>query len=522
MGLLELISLMFALAAIMGFITDRLRLTVLPGFLLAGITIKIISDNTWLSYLFGVDSSTVSSLGYNLLLFSGILIAFEIGREVGSVGFDFKVAYIVIFESTLILGLTLIATRLLGISTIEGLIIALAFISSSTITVYKLTYTLKLEDARRIALTMTTLEDAVLLSALSLTTRAGENPITILVLTVILALLGAPIFRIIFEKMPTKGEYGTIIALALTLAYSSIAQLFATPYLGAFIAGYFFSRALGGRSILGPLTDIIMLLYMISVGILLPLPGAIRLEITLMLITLVVLAIVVRVVSVFLVTLLIMRSSYYASALSLHMASISELSPLIAITAYSTGMIREDTAASLILLPLITISIVSIASSKWEKVAVLTSNLVPIEIPLLIPESVYKIGVDIIVASAKISGLLLGVVAATILMDLWNLGFLGILLLIPVSIVIFRIYRVMIREAFMIGEIPALITRLLVILVVATIATYTLLEVTKHLVHLRWIIGVAYYILIVALTIETLIVIKRRIERIIGKKRPPL
>ncbi|MEM1758489.1 MAG: hypothetical protein QXJ65_03800, partial [Acidilobaceae archaeon] len=84
------------------------------------------------------------------------------------------------------------------------------------------------------------------------------------------------------------------------------------------------------------------------------------------------------------------------------------------------------------------------------------------------------------------------------------------------------IYRVMIREAFMIGEIPALITRLLVILVVATIATYTLLEVTKHLVHLRWIIGVAYYILIVALTIETLIVIKRRIERIIGKKRPPL
>ncbi|MCS7106810.1 MAG: cation:proton antiporter [Acidilobaceae archaeon] len=483
MGILEFASATIALAVVLGYLSDRLNLSPFPGFLLAGLLMKYLAEGTNLPALFGIDFQAVSLASAELLLFGSILIAFEVGREVGSVGFDLKAASMVLLEAATILGLTLLVTRIVGLTTTEGLVIATAFLSSSTVTVYKLTSILGNENAKRVALSMTTAEDVVLLAALSLITGGGRDPLVVFTLMVLLTLISAPLFHLVFRFLKAKEEYGTLIALSLTLAYASVAQFFASPLLGAFVAGYVFSRSVGGKGTLGPIVDLIAMLYLVSVGISTPLTAEVGAEM-LILVSLVVLAIVVRLISVFLATLLTLGSPFYATVMSLHMASISELSPLVALSAYSVGLIKETIAVPLVLLPLLTIAISSFASRYWEKVAFALEERMTFKVPPLVPEELYEIGKEIALSSAKISGMLISVPLLVFLLK--RLGFqifdaFTLLLLLPLLLVvaffIYREYNNMIRESVKVGSLPTILIRALMIAAVVSISTHTLVEV---------------------------------------------
>ncbi|MEN3000148.1 MAG: cation:proton antiporter [Acidilobaceae archaeon] len=483
-GILELASVTIALAVVLGYFSDRLNLSPFPGFLLAGLLVRYLAEETGLLALFGVDAQTVYQASTGLLLFGSILIAFEVGREVGSVGFELRAASMVLLEAAAIVGLTLLATRLAGLTATEGLVVAIAFLSSSTVTVYKLISVFGNESAKRVALSMTTAEDVVLLAALSLITGGGRDPLTVFTLTVLLALISAPLFHILFRLLQAKEEYRTLIALSLTLAYASVAQLFASPLLGAFVAGYVFSRSIGGRGVLGPLVDTIAMLYLVSVGISTPLTAGIGAEVV-VLIALVALAVAVRIISVFAATFLTLGSPFYATAMSLHMASISELSPLVALSAYGAGLIEETIAVPLVLLPLATIAVSSLVSRHWERVAFALEERMTLKIPSLVPEELYEIGREVALSSAKISGVLISVPLVVYLLKRLGINifslFPGLLLLLPLFLVavllLYREYDNMIKETVKVGNLPAILIRVLMIAAVLSISTHTLVEV---------------------------------------------
>ncbi|MCX8196310.1 MAG: cation:proton antiporter [Acidilobaceae archaeon] len=486
MGILELASASVALAVILGFVSDRLGLSPFPGFLMAGLLIRWLSESAGLPAFFGVEQQAIYEISSVLLLFSSILIAFEVGRELGSVGFEIRAAYLVGLEAAAIIGMTLAATRVAGLSTVEGLVIALAFLSSSTVTVYRLIGVLGSEEAKKVALTMTAAEDLALLAALGLISGRGD-PLAVFVLTVLFALVAAPLFHLVFRYIQTTEEYRALIALSLTLAFASVAQYYASPHLGAFVAGYVFGRSLGGKGVLGPLVDIIAMLYLVSAGVSTPI-SALGSEIFVLL-ALVALAVAVRVISVFLAALITLGSTYYALVLSMHMASISELSPLIALSAYSAGLVKDAIAVPLVLLPLATIAVSSLASRHWRGIAFaaegfmvrrgLTQKVRP-----LISSELYELGRDVAVSSAKMSGALLAVPLALFLLERLGLDMLlNIAIVAPLIILVaafvYKEYRKIMEEISAAGELPKLLLRGIAAIAVFSISSHTLLEVTE-------------------------------------------
>jgi hypothetical protein len=274
---LTLISLVLVLATFLGYVTDRFRLSPLLGFFAGGFIVKLLILEYDLGGLFGVSESFFRDVGLLLLTLSGVLIAFEMGRDVGIVGFNPKLAYVVVVEASIILGFSLLIARALGFPLFESLIVAIVFLSSSTITIYRLTAGLKPEEVRRVALTITTLEDLALLTALSLVT-GRESPLVALSLSILSALVASFIFRTAISLFAKSAEFQVIVAITLTLGYASLTQLFASPYLGAFVAGYFLGRFVGHRVSFEPYAGIIALLYMVSVGFVTPVTGGFRLK----------------------------------------------------------------------------------------------------------------------------------------------------------------------------------------------------------------------------------------------------
>lgn len=504
MGLIELASLTMATAAVLGYLTDRLRLSPLPGFLLAGILLKIVLERTAAAELLGVEMETAVEIARGLLLVASIFIAFEVGRELGSAGLDVRAASIVALEATTIVALTLAAMRALGFGATEGLIVALSFLSSSTATVYKLTSRLALENAKRIALTMTTAEDVALLAALSITMGSGGNPVIVLVLTIGMAIASIPLFRALFERVPLREEYRAIAAISATLLYAAVAQRFASPHLGAFVAGYLFARSFGLRGGIAPIMEVFIMIYMLSVGFLTPL-SEISIATTSALALLVALAIAVRIASIFLVSLLTLRSPFYATVLSVHMSSISELSPLVALSAYLSGMIGKELATPLVLLPLITIAVVSLISSYWEKIAFFVERRISADaIPTIIPESLYNVVTDTAITSAKISVTILAAAGSVILLERLGLEILAVLPVAAAAAYVFLVYKSVSKEILLVGRLPTIVLRTLTLATAAAIATYTAAELLEGIPEARLILPIAFIALIVFIILEAI------------------
>jgi len=522
---LALMSLVLLVSAFLGYVTDRFRLSPLLGFFIGGFLVKLLFSEFGLGDLFGVGEGFFRDVGVLLLTLSGVLIAFEMGRDVGVVGFNPKLAYVVVVEASIILVFSLLIARALGFPLLESLVVAIVFLSSSTITIYRLTMGLKPEEVRRIALTITTLEDLALLTALSLVAGGHENPLVTLSLSVLFALAASFIFRTAMSLLAGSAEFQVIIALTLTLGYASLTQLFASPYLGAFVAGYFLGRFVGYRISFEPYAGLIALLYMVSVSFVTPVAGGFRVEVLLTLAILVVTALAVRMLSVFLATLLILRNSFYALTLSGIAISISELAPLAVLTAYTGGLIGSDIALALTLLPLATIALSNVTYRVFTSWAGIASKYVVLELPILVPESVYEIGVRVMVTSAKISGVLLLAVLATFGLNMVGLAPLGMGALALAVLVTLRFYRELWLETSIIGELPGFIARMLSVLVAGATSAYVIhetLRTLKGFEGLAWIAVISLYVLIAFIVVEVVRTARRYAEKLAAKMRPPL
>lgn len=523
MASLTVISLALVLAALLGYITDRFRLSPLLGFFIAGLVTRFVLSEYDIGFL-KVESEFFSSVGYNLLVLSGVLVAFEMGREVGIGGFDVRLVYLVLVEATVIVSVALLVSRALGFPLIEALIVAVALLSSSSITTYRLTTVIGFREVRRLALTITTLEDVALLTAISLVTGKPENPLVILTLSIIFALIAGAIFRVVFALLKGKEEYEIVIALTLTLGYASITQYFATPYLGAFVAGYLLGRTLGSRVSFDPYATLIILIYMVSISFVIPLKGTFRLDALVLLAPLILVAFIIRALSVFLATLLILRSGYYAAMLAGVLTTVSELAPLAVLTAYGGGLVGEDLAMALTMLPLLTIALSTLVHDKVKHLALVAGNYVTLELPKLPYEGIYIIGAKIMITSAKISAIMLGAVLLTILLNVINLSFLSLGVLVVAGLIALKFYRELWLEASMIGELPGLIARVLAVMIAGAVSAYVLHETLNafNLKSLAWIAVISLYALIGFLLVELILNAKRYLEKAIVKLRPPL
>ncbi len=525
MSVLLLLSLVMALAVIAGYLAERARVLPLVGFLAAAVFFKALYEFARLGDVLGVNPEVLTDLGSALLLLGGVLIAFEAGREVGLLGFNPRSVYIVTLEATIIVVFTVAIARLAGFGYLESMVVAVAILSSSTATAYKLTEKLGMAEARSLALAITTAEDVALLAGLSIVGGGHRDPVVVLTLTVAFAIVGGAVFRLTFYKIKTLGGQEATVAIVLTLLYASVASVFASPYLGAFVAGYFFGRATGGGGFLRPLTDLFTLIYMVAVGLLLPAPGSMRLTVLAVIVLVAIVAIIVRGLAVFLASLIVLRSGYYATALSVHLSSVSELAPLVAITAFMSGVMGEDLALALVLLPLVSISASNIASLRWERIAGVVDKYILTDVIPQVPESLYRIGVNVVVTSSKVSVVLLAVAAVASILSYIGLGHIGLLTLLPASLIIMRLYGELIRETEPLGKIPAALVRLLTLLGSGSLAFYVIVELSRYypgFEALGYVAFMGFAILVALLALDTILKLRRVLREAVVKRRPPV
>jgi len=242
---------------------ERLRLPPAIGFLVAGLFTKLVLGRTVPDLFSGFN---VSGFGYYLLLFSGILIAFRIGREVGVESFDLRAATFVVLEGTAIMVLSLALLKSVGFSDREALSVGISLPSSSTTATYIIAQNLK-GEARSVILAALSLEDLLLLTMISLISGSEKNVIVVLTLTIASAFVGGMVFRYLGKFLP-RSSYADLLFIAAALAYAGFTESFASPYLGAFIAGYVVQRSTGAKMEESVRSEVLLSIYMFSVGIL--------------------------------------------------------------------------------------------------------------------------------------------------------------------------------------------------------------------------------------------------------------
>jgi hypothetical protein len=148
-----------------------------------------------------------------------------------------------------------------------------------------------------------------------------------------------------------------------------------------------------------------------------------------------------------------------------------------------------------------------------------------LELPILVPESVYEIGVKVMVTSAKISGVLLLAVLVTFGLNMVGLAPLGMGALALAVLVTLRFYRELWLETSIIGELPGFIARMLAVLVAGATSAYVIHETLRTLEGfegLAWIAVISLYVLIAFIVVEVVRTARRYAEKLAAKMRPPL
>ncbi len=497
MSFLYGISLSLVIAVIFGIIFERLGLLPFAGFLLAGFMIKIISSYIAPWIFRGFD---VYSFGYYLIVVSGILMTFEMGREVGSTGFNPRVISFVALECVLIMILSISILRIAGLEFREAFSVGIALLSSSTVSVYLVTRDMD-SSIRDTALSIILLESVALLTMLGLIGGGSSNPVTILVFTILIAIASSFVFKYIGRYL-SRSKYSSILSIAIALAYSGITESFASPYLGAFIAGYTLQRNAKDLHLEENILNVSIFFYMLSVGIVFPYINIFRLNIFLLVVMLTLAAIAIRAIAIFLTSILIFGDARTATHLSLRMTSLDELSSLVVLTALRQGMISSDIATALMLAPIPTIAIAPILASKSNSIANIVARYIRIRhIPTGV-EEVYKIISDIVYTSIKIVGVLLSIAIVSIF-----LSYISIVAIPIGTYILYRYYKQLSNEIDKLytgAEIVRYILRFLIVLALVLLTTYilTMLSETIKIVDV-----VRPYIPIIILLFITIMVI---------------
>ena len=278
--LIQDFAVVMIVAAIMVFVTHKLKQPMVIGYILAGMLIGPFTPPFSLVHNVGTIN-TLAELGIIILLFV-IGTEFPI-TKLKSVG---RISMIVgIAESLGTLLVTFFVARTLGFSQFDSMFLALAMSVTSTVVTVKLLEELNMINEKSSVLIMGILivEDVIVITMLgilqSLALTAAVSFVDVLLsVTIVLGfiaailILGSRYLPPLIDKLARTTDYSVLIIVILGLAFglSFVAiELGLSPVIGAFLAGVLVAESNSAgiaRVITIPLRDVFTALFFVSVG----------------------------------------------------------------------------------------------------------------------------------------------------------------------------------------------------------------------------------------------------------------
>jgi len=278
--LIQDFAVVMIVAAIMVFVTHKLKQPMVIGYILAGMLIGPFTPPFSLVHNVGTIN-TLAELGIIILLFV-IGTEFPI-TKLKSVG---RISMIVgIAESLGTLLVTFFVARTLGFSQFDSMFLALAMSVTSTVVTVKLLEELNMINDKSSVLIMGILivEDVIvitmlgILQSLSLTAAVSFIDVLLSVAIVLgfiaaILILGSRYLPPLIDKLARTTDYSVLIIVILGLAFglSFVAiELGLSPVIGAFLAGVLVAESNSAgiaRVITIPLRDVFTALFFVSVG----------------------------------------------------------------------------------------------------------------------------------------------------------------------------------------------------------------------------------------------------------------
>lgn len=267
-------------AAVMVFVTHKLKQPMVIGYLLAGMVIGPFTPPFSLIH----DVSTINTLAELGI----IILLFVIGTEfpitkLKSVG---RISLIVgIAESLGTLLITFFVGQTLGFSQFDSMFLALAMSITSTVVTVKILEELNMINEKSSVLIMGILivEDVIvitmlgILQSLALTAAVSFVQVILSVGIVVgfiagILILGSRYLPSLIDKIARKTDYSVLIIVILGLAFGlsfGAIELGLSPVIGAFLAGVLVAESNSAgiaRVITIPLRDVFAALFFVSVG----------------------------------------------------------------------------------------------------------------------------------------------------------------------------------------------------------------------------------------------------------------
>jgi Kef-type K+ transport system membrane component KefB len=270
-----LLALLFGSAAVLAWITKRLGLSYVAGYVMAGVLLSFLAPGVREGY------------GGLLDLFSDIaiaLLAFEVGREVGLENIrHLRTAPLAIVLGELLASFTLMTAMglILKLNWIDIAVLALMSSFCSTSITYKLMHERGLDfDERRFVLSVAAIEDVAAIIFLALLPQLSRgyaslfDALKLVLLSVTIAatlvIVGIALLRSIFAKIVRPDELGLAISISLSFAYALVSRTAGlSPTLGAFAAGLALSthpRSAEISELMRPIREMFLIVFFIVMG----------------------------------------------------------------------------------------------------------------------------------------------------------------------------------------------------------------------------------------------------------------
>jgi Kef-type K+ transport system membrane component KefB len=270
-----LLALLFGSAAVLAWITKRLGLSYVAGYVMAGVLLSFLAPGVREGY------------GGLLDLFSDIaiaLLAFEVGREVGLENVrHLRTAPLAIVLGELLASFTLMTAMglILKLNWIDIAVLALMSSFCSTSITYKLMHERGLDfDKRRFVLSVAAIEDVAAIIFLALLPQLSRgyaslfDALKLVLLSVTIAatlvIVGIALLRSIFAKIVRPDELGLAISISLSFAYALVSRTAGlSPTLGAFAAGLALSthpKSAEISELMRPIREMFLIVFFIVMG----------------------------------------------------------------------------------------------------------------------------------------------------------------------------------------------------------------------------------------------------------------
>lgn len=392
--LIDIVAIGLALAFALGFIANKIKLSPLVGYLLAGIVVGPYTPG----FVGDADIATqLAELGVMLLMF-GVGLHFSLDDLMEVKWIALPGAVVQISAATL---LGWLMAFILGWSTVQGLMFGFSLATASTVVLLRAMEERRLLDTRRgkIAVGWLIVEDLacvlalVLLPALAATlkdssadaalplstilTKLGTTLLQVGAFVAIMMVVGKRVIPWLLERTAGTGSRElftlSVLAVALGVAFGSAALFGVSFALGAFFAGMVLkeselSHKAAHDSL--PLRDAFAVLFFVSVGMLFN-PG-ILVEQPLHVLGTVFIIVIGKSVAAYLIVRVFGHPNRTAVTISCSLAQIGEFAFILAGLGVSLSMLPEEGRDLVLAGALISITLnplIFAALDRWERKA---------------------------------------------------------------------------------------------------------------------------------------------------------